>query len=67
MFVLAQDVVERIGINSSEKCGKVGTNETITAYVDDFTLNGVPVQLENGFTVIPEPSSAAAIIGLLPH
>jgi len=28
-----------------------------TGYLDDFTLNGIPVSVENGFTVIPAPGA----------
>jgi len=34
-----------------------------TGYLDDFTLNGVPVQLENGLTVIPEPLTMMTLFG----
>jgi len=36
---------------------------TSRGYLDDFTLNGIPVTVENGFTVVPVP--AAVLLGML--
>ena len=60
-YDFSEAIIRKISIRT----GGGGIYNDVTAYLDDFTLNGVPIQLEDGFTVIPEPSSVAALIGLL--
>jgi len=49
------------------RTGGGGIISDVTAYLDDFTLNGVTVQVENGFTVIPEPATILVwgLLGLI--
>ncbi len=37
------------------RCGSHTTDHT--GYLDDFTLNGIPVAVENGLAVIPAPDA----------
>jgi hypothetical protein len=39
------------------RMGGGGHSSDNIGYLDDFTLDGVTIQVENGFTVIPEPAS----------
>ena len=56
-YDFSEAIVTRIMIRT----GGGGVTEEKTSYLDDFTLNGVPVVVENGFTVIPEPLTMAAV------
>jgi len=38
-----------------KRCGSHTTDHT--GYLDDFTLNGIPVAVENGLAVIPAPGA----------
>ncbi|MCD4699867.1 MAG: PEP-CTERM sorting domain-containing protein [Phycisphaerae bacterium] len=42
-------------------CAFGGNFRDVTAYLDDFTFDGTPVQLEGGITVIPEPLTMLAV------
>jgi hypothetical protein len=57
------DFSEAIIKKLSLRTGGGGIITDVTAYLDDFTLNGVPIVLENGFTVVPEPATIA-LLGL---
>lgn len=59
-YDFSQAIIKRVSI----RMGGGGHVADHTGYLDDFTLNGVPVQLEDGITVIPEPASLI-IWGLL--
>ena len=58
-YDFSQAIIRKISIRT----GGGGIITDVTAYLDDFTLNGVPVILENGITVVPVPG--ALLLGIL--
>ncbi len=63
-YDFSQATIKKISLRT----GGGGIIEDVTAYLDDFTMNGVLVEVENGFTVhqpevVPEPFSCVLFAG----
>jgi hypothetical protein len=58
-YDFSQAIIRKISLRT----GGGGIITDVTAYLDDFTLNGVSIVVENGFTVVPEPATIA-LLGL---